>query len=152
MKLLGTGCYGINPVVILPDEMPNTIQPREYSKGGGMEGILYTTDSDGNLNVFNVKRNDDGKQWLNANNGNPDNFWNAENRWVFLRRNSFHFSPALVGEFCFASCPIQPPSIRPISSIFTDRGIYFLSSMDFVSHRTMRSTLKVSIFLTASRI
>lgn len=41
----------------------------------GTDGILYATDSDGNLNVFNVKRNDDGKQWLNGNNGNPDNFW-----------------------------------------------------------------------------
>ena len=51
-----------------------------------MGGTLYTTDSDGNLNVFNVKRNDDGKQWLNANNGHPDNFWNGNNRWVFWRR------------------------------------------------------------------
>jgi len=31
--------------------MPNTIQPREYSRGGGRAGILYITDSDGNLNV-----------------------------------------------------------------------------------------------------
>jgi hypothetical protein len=68
--------------------MPNTIQPQEYSKGSGTDGILYITDSDGNLNVFNVKRNDDGKQWLNGNNGKPDNFWNADNRWVFLRRKS----------------------------------------------------------------
>lgn len=69
-----------------------------------MGGISYITDSNGNLNVFNVKRNDDGKQWLNANNGNPDNIWNGSYRWVFVRRNLLHFSPAfIVGEFCFAS-------------------------------------------------
>ena len=78
--------------------MPDTIQPQEYSRGGDIESTLYITDSDGNLNVFNVKRNDDGKLWLNANNGNPDNVWNGNNRWVFLRpRNSLHFSPAFGG-------------------------------------------------------
>lgn len=46
-------------------------------------------DSDGNLNVFSVGRNEDG-QWLNTNYGNPDN------RWVFARRNSLHF-PAPAG-------------------------------------------------------
>jgi len=66
-----------------------------------MEDVLYTTDSDGNLNVFNVEH-DDSDLWLNANYGNPDNFWNADNRWVFVRpRNSLHFSPDFVlGEFC----------------------------------------------------
>lgn len=45
----------------------------------------YTvTDSDGNLDVFNVERNDDGL-WLDGNNGNPDNFWNGNYRWVFVR-------------------------------------------------------------------
>jgi hypothetical protein len=68
--------------------MPNTIQPQEHSKGSGKDGILYTTDSDGNLNVFNVKRNDDGKQWLDGHNGEPAYFWHADVRWVFLRRNS----------------------------------------------------------------
>ncbi|OGM93552.1 hypothetical protein A2935_02905 [Candidatus Wolfebacteria bacterium RIFCSPLOWO2_01_FULL_47_17b] len=50
----------------------------------GMEDAAYKTDSDGNLNVFNVECNDDGR-WLNGNNGNPDNFWNGNNRWVFCR-------------------------------------------------------------------
>jgi hypothetical protein len=54
------------------------------------EGISYITDSNGNLKVFNVEHNDNG-QWLNSNNGNPDNVWNAENRWVF-RRNYLYFS------------------------------------------------------------
>ena len=33
MKILGIECQGIM--------MPNTIQPREYSTGGGADGILY---------------------------------------------------------------------------------------------------------------
>jgi hypothetical protein len=66
--------------------MPDKIQPQEYSRGGGIGGALYITDSDGNWNVFNVKRNDDGELWLNTNNGNPDNIWNADNRFVFRRR------------------------------------------------------------------
>ena len=130
--------------------MPNTIQPKEYSRGGGMEGILYITDSNGNLNVFNVEHNDDGL-WLNGNNGNPDNFWNGNNRWVFTRRNLLHFSPILLGEFCFCSWPFQPPSILPISSIFTDRAMYFLLSNDLVSQSIIKNTLSVSTFLMAKR-
>jgi hypothetical protein len=37
--------------------------------------------------VFNVEYDSD-EQWLNANYGNPDNVWNADNRFVFVRRNS----------------------------------------------------------------
>lgn len=70
-----------------------SLEIAQASRDGGSDGSLYITDSDGDLNVFNVERNDDGKQWLNGNNGNPDNFWNGNNRWVFLRRNSLHFSP-----------------------------------------------------------
>lgn len=85
MKILGVGCY-----VIL---ITNKIQPLEYSKGGEIGGILYKTDSDGNPNIFNVEHDDDGKRWLNGNWDNPDNFWNADNLWVFARRNLFRFSP-----------------------------------------------------------
>lgn len=55
------------------------------------------TDSDGNPNVFNVKRNDDGEQWLNTNWTNPDNQWNLDNRIVFRLRNLLHFSTPLRG-------------------------------------------------------
>ena len=41
-------------------------------------------------------------------------------------RNSLHFSPAFAGEFCFVSCPFQPPSILPTSSNFTERAMYLL--------------------------
>ena len=90
MKILGTECWRI--------VMRNNIQPREYSKGGGMEGILYTIDLDGNRKLFNVNRNDDGKQYLNGNNGNPDNVWDADARFVFRRRNSLSFfiSPSVI--------------------------------------------------------
>ncbi|MBI3046167.1 MAG: hypothetical protein HYY86_01305 [Candidatus Harrisonbacteria bacterium] len=47
-----------------------------------MEGVLYITDSDGNLKLFNVKHDDNGR-WLNSNYGNPDNVWNEDNQFVF---------------------------------------------------------------------
>lgn len=40
------------------------------------------TDSNGNPNVFNLERNEDGL-WLNNNWANPDNRWNSENEFVF---------------------------------------------------------------------
>jgi len=59
------------------------------------EGAMYITDSNGNRKVFNLKRNDDGS-WLNGNNGNPDNFYNGNVRWVF-RRNCLYFSRTSCG-------------------------------------------------------
>ena len=83
-----------------------------------MDGFLYDTDSDSDLKIFNVKRNDDGKLWLNTNYDKPDNVFNPENRWVFVRpRNYFVSLPEFWGEFCLESWPFQPPSILPISSI-----------------------------------
>lgn len=76
----------------------------------------------------------------------------VERQLAFPRpRNSFHFSLVNAGEFCFVSCPFQPPNILPISSIFSDNTIYFLSSIDLVSHKTIKSTFNVSVFLIASR-
>ncbi len=80
-----------------------------------MEGALYATDSDGNLKVFNVERNDDDR-WLNSNYDNADNVWNGDNRWVFVRRNLLHSLPIISGEFvfqpllsnCRAFCQPQP--------------------------------------------
>ena len=83
---------------------------------------------------MNVNRNDNG--W-------DDNWWFAGVRYSLL------FSPYL-GEFCFVSCPLQPPSILPISSNFTDRTAYLLSSRDFVSHSTISSMQRVFIFRIAS--
>ena len=63
-----------------------------------------------------------------------DGKWNWNYNWLDNDRNAnnpsavlatiFISSPAyLVGEFCFVSWPLQPPSILPISSIFTDSAI-----------------------------
>lgn len=120
---------------------------------GGTDGRMHVTDSDGNPNVFNVGRNDDGKQLLNANYANPDNRWNLGNEIVFRLRKSLHFSPAPLGagEFCFSNCPRQPPSILPISLREPESAIYFLLSSDFVSHRTSSSTFIVSTLRRAKR-
>ena len=125
--------------------MTNSIQSREYSKDGGSDGYMHIIDSDGNPKVFNVKRNDDGKRWLNTNYANPDNHWNLDNEIVFRSRKLFYFS-ALSG-VCFISCPLQPPSIFPTSSTLVERKIYFLLSNDLVSQRIIKNTLAVSIFL-----
>jgi len=42
-------------------------------------------DSDGRLRVWSVER-DDGERWLGAHYGDPDRFWSARHRFVFLRR------------------------------------------------------------------
>jgi len=63
--------------------MPDTIQPQEYSRGGGIGGPLYVTDSDGNPNLLNANRNDGGS-WLNTYWDNPDNKWNRKNGFAFV--------------------------------------------------------------------
>ncbi len=88
--------------------MPDAIQLREYSRSSAKEGILYITDSNDDLNVFNVNHNDDDL-WLNTNNGKPDNFWNGNNRWVFRRRNLFHFLPCFGRGVLFCKLAIPAP-------------------------------------------
>jgi hypothetical protein len=61
--------------------MPDSIQLGEYSMGSGIEGTSYN--SDGDPNVLNANRNDDG-QWLNANWDHPDNHWNDNGAFAFL--------------------------------------------------------------------
>lgn len=62
------------------------LQYKDQPKGEwlliAMEPII---DSDGDLVVFYVGHND-YVPWLNGNNGNPDNFWRCNSRWVFARR------------------------------------------------------------------
>ena len=79
--------------------MPNTIQPRENSRGGGTEGILHI--SDGDPNLLNANRDDDGR-WLNTYYDNPDNRWNRENGFAFsvAQLTSFLFRP-LAGRVLF---------------------------------------------------
>jgi len=72
----------------------NKIQPRAFCPvpparvdcaGGVYGGRPRDTDPDGNPNVFNLKRNEDGV-WLNNNWAKPDNHWNPENKFVFRLR------------------------------------------------------------------
>ncbi len=60
--------------------------------------------SDGNPKLFDVDRLDD-ELWLNGNDGRPDNEWNPENPFVFLRpRNSHHTllaRPPMIGGLVF---------------------------------------------------
>lgn len=44
------------------------------------------TDSDENLNVFNVECDENGKLWFGGDRGYPGRFWSRNRRWVFLRR------------------------------------------------------------------
>ncbi len=60
--------------------MSNEIQLGEYSKGSDIGGI--SRNSDGDPNLLNANRNDDG-QWLNATYDRPDNRWNRDNGFAF---------------------------------------------------------------------
>mgnify|MGYP001599050780 CR=1 len=63
--------------------MPDQIHSVDHSKEGVIGGLLHDRDSDGNWNVFNLKRNG-SKLWLNTDyNANPENRWNLDNRFVF---------------------------------------------------------------------
>ena len=64
--------------------MPDTIQPREHSTGGGTGGAPYDSSA---FNRWNDERN--------ANVNRNDNDWN-DNWWFAGVRNSLHFSPSTV--------------------------------------------------------
>lgn len=49
--------------------------------GGDTDGVLRN--SDGDPNLLNANRNDDGR-WLNTSYDNPDNRWNRENGFAFV--------------------------------------------------------------------
>ncbi|MEX2014139.1 MAG: hypothetical protein WD896_02170 [Parcubacteria group bacterium] len=67
---------------------------------------MHITDSDGNPNVFNVKRNDDGKAWLNGNWTNPNDEWNLDNEIVFRFRNYCLFLPRTREAVLFGGVPV----------------------------------------------
>lgn len=64
--------------------------------GSGTDGAPYNSDRNGNPNVFNLERNEDGL-WLNNNIANSDNRWDPDNGLVFCLRNSF-LSALEIGE------------------------------------------------------
>lgn len=68
--------------------------PERDSKGGVPDDILRS--SDGDLNLLNANRNDEGR-WLNAYYDNPDNRWNRENGFAFVLSQLSSFLPRLYG-------------------------------------------------------
>ena len=130
--------------------MPNTIQPREYSKGSGADSTPYVfvrNRDNRNLNVPYLYENGDkvvlNWNWL-------DNDWNSNNPALRFR-NSLHFSPAFAGEFCFASWPFHPPIILPMLVIFSEIATYCLFLSDPDSQRTINIILRVSNLRMAKR-
>ena len=79
MKILGVECSGI----MMPKtaEPPQTI-PRSHraSRDGDMDGVPHI--SDGDPNVLNANRNDDGR-YVNAYNDNPSNQWDDDGAFAF---------------------------------------------------------------------
>ena len=53
--------------------------------GSDIEGIVHTTDRNGDPNVFNLNHNGDQPK-LNANNAKSDKRWNSNNKFVFRYR------------------------------------------------------------------
>ena len=79
--------------------MPNTIQPWEYSSGGGIDDILRN--SDGNPNLLNANRNDGGRR-LNTYYDNPDNQWNDNGGFAFSLSQLFSFLSYFGGRVLFS--------------------------------------------------
>lgn len=72
---------------------PNEVGPQlrlQYKDQPKGEWLLIAMEpisgSVGGLRVFFVGRRGDGEQWLCDRSGDPDSFWSADDRWVFLRR------------------------------------------------------------------
>ena len=79
--------------------MPNTIQLKENSISDDHGGAPYGTDSDGDLNMFNLKHDSNGL-YLNSNNGDSDTRYNPSNRFVcVVSRNYPCFSPPSAESF-----------------------------------------------------
>jgi len=95
------------------------------SRGSGMEDVLRN--SDGDPNLLGTNRKD---YTLNAYYDRPSDNWNSDNGFAFALPQLSLFLSYFLGEFCFISCPCQPPSILPTSSIFRERAMYFLSLRD----------------------
>ena len=98
-------------------KMSNKIQPREYSKGGGMGGI--SRNSDGDPNLLNANRNDDGL-WLNTTYDRPDNEWNRDNGFAFVASKLSLFPLSLIVGRGF----LYKASV-PSSEIFANRIQFF---------------------------
>lgn len=73
-------------------------------------------DPDGNPNVFNVERNDNGS-WLNNNWANPDNRWNGDNQFVFRLRKRFFSTVLWIAVFLIGVVEVLQPAAKHSSSL-----------------------------------
>lgn len=95
LVILGARCWRIRTSCgsrsrILGHTSHTALRSAEAFEGWRHGWHFAQNDPDGSPHVFDVNRNDDGL-WLNTNDGRPDNEWNPDNRFVFLRpRNSHH--------------------------------------------------------------
>lgn len=126
--------------------MPNKIQLAEYSTSSDIEGILYKTATRTATSTCATSTGTTA-----AGTGTTTGSTTTSTTTTLLRSPQLSLSlpDYLFGEFCFISCPFQPPSILPISSIFVDKAIYFLSVKDLVSQSINKNTFSVSIFCIA---
>ena len=105
--------------------MPNTIQPREYSKGSGLDDISYN--SDGNPNLLNANRNGNGR-YVNAYYDKPDNRWNRNDGFAFaVPQLSSFLSHFIAGRVLF--CKLPAPSAKHFADFLyleRKRNIFFV--------------------------
>jgi len=78
--------------------MPDSIQPREYSRGGGTDDI--SRNSDGDPNLLGTNRNGGGR-WLNANFDEPGNRWNRDDGFAFAVSQLSSFLTRFCGRVLF---------------------------------------------------
>ena len=142
--------------------MQNSIQPQEYSRGGGrkvfMDGIPHNSSEPRRQPVHPVPQL--RRRWAVGLELQLARQRLESPESVCGSRNSLHFSPSfLLGEFWlfrvwlrdFISCPFQPPIILPMIVTFSEMAMYCLSLSDPASQSTMRSILIVSTLRIARR-
>lgn len=117
-------------------KISNKMQPREYSRDGGLDDILHNgsiwQNPNDNRNVPYLNRNA-LKRNLNLN--WIENDWNEIYRFVAVS-NLLHSLSNMTG-FPFGEiCLYHPPSIFPISFNGSEIRIYFLLSSAFISQLT----------------
>ena len=99
----------------------------------------------GNRNAWYLYWNDE--RWCLNYNWLKNDF-NSNYRLV-ASRNFLYFSHLLMGFLFYFNDLIHPPSILPISFIFSERETYFLLSSDFTSHETCKKNFNKSNFVEA---
>lgn len=98
-------------------EVPDTIQPRELSRGGGIDGLRYR------IFTVNFYWNADNQKW-NVNDWKLDENgkWNAGNQ-VLSPLLSLRFSHLLRWEFCFQAFFPAAKHSAHLTHIFREFGV-----------------------------